>query len=112
MKRAALSAVTAIAYLILAVTPCAPAPEFLPDPSSHEHAAEHAAIDDSVALTAPCLCGCEHSSATIGIAKSGEALLPREPEPMLGRADAQPCDPLQRIPDAPISVASPVPIAA
>lgn len=108
MKRVALSAITAITYLILAVTPCAPGPEIRPDPSSHEHAA----IDDSLALVAPCLCGCEHSSATSGVAKSGEAVLPREPAPPLGRAHAQPRDLSQRIPDAPIAVASPVPIAA
>ena len=107
MGRVALSAITAITYLVLAVTPCAPGPEIGRD-APHEHAS----VDDSLVITAPCMCGCDHSGATSGVAKTGEAVLPLEPAPLLGRAQAPPIELAQRAPDEPIAVESPVPIAS
>lgn len=117
--RAAVPALVAIAYLAIASSPCPqPRPDELAAPGldsgmtqAHTHG-DAAPSDGATVLTALCLCGCEHGSATTGVARSGEAVMPSEPAPLLGRARPEPRELAQRIPDAPISVDSPVPIAA
>lgn len=108
----------AVVYLAIASSPC---PQPRPDgfathaPSAglaigHVHG-DPAPQGDATSITALCLCGCEHGSASSGVAKRVEAVLPSEPAPPLGRAQSHTRELAQRLPDAPISIASPVPIA-
>jgi len=107
--RAALPAITAITYLFLAAVPCPPSAE-LRAAAPHEHAA---AGGDSTSITAPCPCSCEHGAATAGVARHGEpAALIAAASPPLAPAHPFARERVQRLPDAPISVDSPVPIAA
>jgi hypothetical protein len=109
MWRAALPAITAIAYLWIAVTPCPPSAELRPV-VSHEHTRASA---DETSITAPCPCSCDHGAATQGVAKRGEpaALIAPAP-PTFALAHGFAGERAQHLPDAPISVDSPVPIAA
>lgn len=108
----------AVVYLAIASSPC---PQPRPDGFAinglttglavgHVHG-DAAPQGASTSITALCLCGCEHGSTSSGVAKRVEAVLPSEPAPPLGRAQSQPRELAQRLPDTPISVASPVPIA-
>lgn len=108
----------AIVYLAITTSPCPqPRPDGLPTHGLNTTLAEahvhgDAAPDgDSTSVTAVCLCGCEHGSASSGVAKRGEAVLPSAPAPPPGCAQSEPCELAQRLPDPPISVDSPVPIA-
>ncbi len=118
--RAVLPAITAIAYLMLAVTPCPTSPPTRADASpmhgalaaagSHSHG-EPAADGDATSLAAPCLCGCEHAEGSPGVGKRVEPGLLAEPPPSLERGRSPLIEIAERLPDAPISVDSPVPIA-
>ena len=109
MWRAVLPAITAIAYLFIAATPCPPVAE-------PRGAASHGpalASDDPASLTAPCVCDCEHGATSFGSAKRGEPAVLTAPTPPLREpAHRFAREREGRLPDAPISVASPVPIAA
>ena len=112
MWRAVLPAITAIAYLISAATPCPPGAELLAAAShgSHDHTAASA---ESASLTAPCPCGCDPGAVGFAVAKRAEAavgITPTPPSLAPARSFAREND--ERLPDAPISVESPVPIAA
>jgi len=109
MGRAALPAITAIAYLLIATTPCPPSAELHSAASPHSTAAS----DDSAALTAPCPCDCEHGANSLSFAKRGEpaALIAAAP-PLAAPAPSLAHEREERVPDAPISVDSPVPIAS
>src|SRR5258705_11150743 len=80
MGRAALPAITAIAYLLIAATPCPPSAQ-LRAAASHESHEHGAASGDSASLTAPCVCGCEHGTAGLGVAKRAEPAVLRAPMP-------------------------------
>lgn len=112
MLRAALPAITAIAYLFVAATPCPPSAE-LRGPAPHESHDYAAASAEPTSLTAPCPCGCDPGAASFGIAKHAEAVVLIAPAPPpLEPAHAVAREGGERLPDAPISVDSPVPIAA
>ena len=110
MWRAALPAITAIAYLLIAVTPCPPSAELRPA-ASRDHTGARA---DETSITAPCPCSCDdHGAATQGVPKRGEpaALIAPAPPPF-ALAHAFAGERAQHLPDAPFSVDSPVPITA
>jgi len=111
MWRAALPAITAIAYLLVAVAPCPPSAALRAAASrgSHDHAA---ASVESASITAPCPCSCEHGAASVGVAKRAEAAVLIALPPQLEPARSFARERVERLPDAPISVDSPVPIAA
>jgi hypothetical protein len=112
MFRAALPAITAIAYLFVAATPCPPSAELRAAAShgAHDHAAASA---ESASLTAPCPCGCDPGAASFGVAKRAEAAVLIAPSPPpLEPAHSFAREGVERLPDAPTSVDSPVPIAA
>src|SRR2546426_2297911 len=107
-----ISLIAAAAYLIIAMAPCPVAP------ASHSRDADPDSVHDaraepgpSPSLVAPCLCGCDHSGATSGVAKRVDTVLPSVPPPPTGWVQPLSCEISARLPDAPISVDSPVPIA-
>jgi hypothetical protein len=112
MWRALLPAITAIAYLISAAMPCPPSAELLSAAShgSHDHAGRS---EESASLTAPCPCGCDPGAVSFSVAKRAETAVGVAPTPTpLAVARSFARERTERLPDAPISVESPVPIAA
>jgi hypothetical protein len=119
-RRAALPLIAAVAYLTVATAPCPATPAdaaasgashsvVVHSMASHSAASAHS---DSPSFAAPCLCGCDHQDSGLGSAKRDDPGL-RIATPTLPRAaHAFACEVAQRLPDAPISVASPIPIAA
>lgn len=110
MWRAGLPAILAIAYLFVAAMPCPPGAELRAAAShgSHEHSGAA-----TTSLTAPCPCGCDPGTASSGVAKRGEAAVSLSPSsPLLDLARSFAREDGGRLPAAPISVDSPVPIAA
>jgi hypothetical protein len=111
MWRAGLPGIIAIAYLFVAAMPCPPSAELRAAAShgSHDHTAASA---EPASFTAPCPCGCDPSAASFGVAKHAEAAVSTAPPLLLAPARSLARERVERLPDAPISVDSPVPIAA
>jgi hypothetical protein len=110
---AALPLIVALAYLALVVAPCPPI--LLPPlDAPHAHHAVNsylATAEDSPSLVGPCPCGCEPHKSGLGSGKREPALafaMPTLPAfaPFFDDETAA------RLPDAPVSVDSPIPIVA
>lgn len=111
MWRAGVPAIIAITYLFVAATPCPPSAELRAAAShgSHDHTAASA---EPASFTAPCPCGCDPGAASSGVAKHAEAAVSIASSLWLAPARSLTHERVERLPDAPISVDSPVPIAA
>jgi len=113
-RESLLPLLAAIAYLAVAMTAC---PVALPErgsgaESAHSVASHDGSPDGSPSLTAPCECGCEHVTGSVGFGKRLEPGIAPEPPPPLARASASICEVASRLPDAPIFREAPVPIPA
>ena len=110
-RHAALALIAAAAYLAVASAPC-PAVPVPRSSAAHADAWSADGADDGApSLVAPCQCGCEPRTSGLGGGKRDPGLPPALPQlPQIAHSfgDETPA----RLPDAPVSVDSPVPISA
>jgi hypothetical protein len=115
-RRASLPLIAAVAYLVVATTPCPPPPDAKPGAVHAEHsvASHHGASSDAhgPSLVAACLCGCEEHGSSAGGAQREDLGVRVSFANLPPSARAFADEIAMRLPEAPLSIETPVPIAA
>jgi len=106
-RRVALPLIALAAYATDAITPCAP----IPAGGATPHDREAIERSGTASLVAPCPCGCDDRGSGEGSAKRAEPGLRPEVAALPESGRWFESEPAARLPEAPISVETPVPIA-